>query len=164
MSDLIIREAVRSDIPAIVGMLADDPLGATRETPNDLVPYEEAFAEIESTDVMTLLVAEQNGEVVGTAQLSFLPGLSHRGMWRAEIEAVRIREDKRGSGLGSQVIQACIAAAEGHGCGLIQLSSNVIRTDARRFYERLGFAASHVGLKMRLPREFAADETPLETS
>lgn len=150
MSELAFRRARRGDIPAIVEMLADDPLGAARETPEDIAPYETAFALVDGNPNQELVVAERDGEVVGTAQVSFMPGLSHRGMWRAEIEAVRVRTDQRGGGAGGALIRHCIDLARTRGCGLIQLTSNAQRTDARRFYERLGFAASHTGFKLKL--------------
>ena len=150
MSDVLFRQAVEADIQAIVDMLADDALGATRETPSDLTPYRKAFAELDADESMLLVAAERDGVVVGTAQISFMPGLSHRGMWRAEIEAVRVKSDQRGTGLGSQLIRHCIEQARDRGCGMVQLASNASRTDARRFYERLGFAASHVGFKLVL--------------
>ncbi len=156
MTDVTIRRATESDIQAIVDMLADDPLGATRETPADLAPYRVAFAAIDANPHQLLLVAERAGEAIGTAQVSFMPGLSHRGMLRADIEAVRIHADARGVGLGSKLIARCIEEARGRGCGMIQLTSNASRTDARRFYERLGFTASHIGFKMSL--------APVETS
>lgn len=150
MSEVLFRQAVEADIQAIVDMLADDALGATRETPGDLTPYRKAFAELDADESMLLVAAERDGVVVGTAQISFMPGLSHRGMWRAEIEAVRVKSDQRGTGLGSQLIRHCIEQARDRGCGMVQLTSNASRTDARRFYERLGFAASHVGFKLVL--------------
>jgi len=151
MSDLTFRRARRDDIAAIVAMLADDPLGAARETPNDLAPYETAFALVDANPNQELVVAERDGQVVGTAHLSFMAGLSHRGMWRAEIEAVRVRTDQRNGGIGRALIQHCIDLAQERGCGLVQLTSNVQRADARRFYERLGFTASHTGFKLNLP-------------
>lgn len=150
MTDITIRRAREDDIQAIVDMLADDPLGATRETPSDLAPYRAAFEALDANPHQLLLVAERAGEVIGTAQLSFMPGLSHRGMLRAEIEAVRIHSNARGGGLGSTLITRCIDEARSRGCGMIQLTSNASRADARRFYERLGFTASHIGFKMSL--------------
>jgi ribosomal protein S18 acetylase RimI-like enzyme len=150
MSDLIFRRARRDDIAVIVAMLADDPLGSARETPDDLAPYETAFALVDDNPNQELVVVERDGQVVGTAQVSFMAGLSHRGMWRAEIEAVRVRTDQRSSGIGAALIRHCIDRAQARGCGLIQLTSNAQRTEARRFYERLGFTASHTGFKLNL--------------
>jgi len=155
MADVTFRRSTAADIPAIVAMLADDPLGATRESPGDLSPYETAFAAIDANPNQLLVIADCGGEAVGTAQVSFIAGLSHRGMTRAEIEAVRIRADRRGTGLGSAMIRWCIAEAARRGCGMIQLTSNASRTEARRFYERLGFTASHTGFKLALPHSDA---------
>jgi GNAT superfamily N-acetyltransferase len=150
MSDVQFRDAVDADIPAIVAMLADDALGATRESLDDLAPYRAAFGEISRNPNQLLLVTERNGEILGTAQMTFMAGLSHRGMWRADIEAVRTRADQRGSGLGTMLIEHCIDTARRRGCGMIQLTSNSSRLDAHRFYERLGFAKSHTGFKLKL--------------
>ncbi|GAA1499956.1 GNAT family N-acetyltransferase [Streptomyces synnematoformans] len=150
MSDLEIRRATAADVPAIVAMLADDPLGAARETPDDPAPYERAFAWIDADPGQHLAVAERDGRIVGTLQLTFIPGLSLRGTTRALIEAVRVHRDLRGSGLGSQLIEWAVEEARRRGCGMVQLTSNATRTDAHRFYERLGFAASHVGFKRTL--------------
>lgn len=150
MSEPIFREATAEDVPAIVAMLADDTLGATRETPTDLVPYLPAFATVDANPNQILVVADDRGEVIGCAQITFIAGLSHRGLWRADIEAVRVRSDRRGTGLGTRLIEWCIEAARERGCGMVQLTSNASRTDANRFYERLGFTASHTGFKLRL--------------
>ncbi|MBA2247641.1 MAG: GNAT family N-acetyltransferase [Chloroflexia bacterium] len=152
MPDFIIRRARESDVPAIVAMLADDALGATRESLEDLTPYLEAFAEVDAQPHQLLVVAEQHGRLVGTAQLAFMAGLSHKGMRRAEIEAVRIHAGERGNGLGTLLIEWCIREARARECGMVQLTSNASRTSARRFYERLGFTPSHVGFKLRLDR------------
>lgn len=150
MSDLEIRRATAADVPAIVAMLADDPLGATRETPDDPAPYERAFARIDADPAQHLAVAERDGTVVGTLQLTVIPGLSRRGMTRALIEAVRVHRDERGSGLGTQLIEWAVAEARRQGCAVVQLTSDATRTDAHRFYERLGFEATHVGFKRML--------------
>jgi len=150
MSEPIFREATAEDILAIVAMLADDALGATRETPGDLVPYLTTFATVDANPDQILVVADDHGEVVGSAQITFIAGLSHRGMWRADIEAVRVQSCQRGTGLGTRLIEWCIEAARKRGCGMVQLTSNASRTDAHRFYERLGFTASHTGFKLRL--------------
>ncbi len=150
MTEPTFRRATTDDIPAIVAMLADDALGATRETPHDLGPYLAAFAKVDTNPDQILAVAEEDGDVIGTAQVTFMAGLSHRGLWRAEIEAVRVRSDQRGTGLGTLLIEWCIARARERGCGMVQLTSNASRRDAHRFYERLGFTASHTGFKLRL--------------
>lgn len=150
MSDLDIRPAVMSDLPAIVAMLADDPLGATRESPDDLGPYRAAFERLSADPNQNVMVAVRDGRVVGTLQLTLVPGLSRRGALRSIIEAVRVHADARGTGLGSQLIEWAIEFSRRNGCGLVQLTSDSSRTDAHRFYERLGFSPSHVGFKLVL--------------
>lgn len=150
MTDPVVRPATAADVPAIVAMLADDPLGAARESLDDLRPYLEAFAALDASPDQQLVVADKDGDVIGCAQLTYMAGLSHRGMRRAEIEAVRIRSDQRGTGLGTLLIKWCIDQARVHGCGMVQLTSNASRTDAHRFYERLGFTPSHTGFKLRI--------------
>ncbi|AZM47220.1 GNAT family N-acetyltransferase [Streptomyces sp. WAC 06738] len=150
MTDLAIRRATAADVPAIVAMLADDPLGATRETPDDPAPYEDAFVRIDADPGQHLVVAERDGRVVGTVQLTVIPGLSRRGATRALIEAVRVHREERGGGLGTQLIEWAVEEARRRGCAVVQLTSDATRTDAHRFYERLGFAASHVGFKRML--------------
>ncbi|MBA3275691.1 MAG: GNAT family N-acetyltransferase [Chloroflexia bacterium] len=150
MADPVFRAATEDDIAAIVEMLADDPLGATRETPDDLELYRDAFAAVDTNPNQLLIVIEVDGAVTGTAQMTFIAGLSHRGMRRADIEAVRIHAVQRGAGLGTLLIEWCIGQARERGCGIVQLTSHASRTDAHRFYERLGFTASHTGFKLRL--------------
>ncbi|MFF0362893.1 GNAT family N-acetyltransferase [Streptomyces fungicidicus] len=150
MDDLEIRAAAADDLPAIVGMLADDPLGAQRESPEDLAPYLTALERLGADPNQHLVVAVREGRVVGTLQLTIVPGLSRRGATRSIIEAVRIHGDERGSGLGSRLIEWAIDASRREGCQLVQLTSDNTRTDAHRFYERLGFTASHVGFKLPL--------------
>ncbi|MFJ9244310.1 GNAT family N-acetyltransferase [Streptomyces sp. NPDC101776] len=150
MGDLEIRAAVTEDVPAIVGMLADDPLGAQRESPDDLTPYLAALDRLTADPNQHLVVAVREGRVVGTLQLTVVPGLSRKGATRSIIEAVRIHADERGSGLGTQLIEWAIAESRRQGCQLVQLTSDVTRTDAHRFYERLGFTSSHVGFKLPL--------------
>lgn len=145
------RTAEERDVAAIVALLADDELGATRETPEDLAPYREAYERIAAAPGELLVVAvDDDGSVVGTMQLTFLPGLSHRGATRCQIEAVRVAPPRRGDGLGAEMIAWAIEAARARGCGMVQLTSNVARRAAHRFYERLGFQASHVGFKLSL--------------
>ncbi|MFI7320412.1 GNAT family N-acetyltransferase [Streptomyces venezuelae] len=150
MGDLEIRPAVAADLPAIVGMLADDPLGATRESPDDLTPYVTAFERLADDPNQHLVVAEREGRVVGTLQLTIVPGLSRKGATRSIIEGVRVHADERGSGLGTRFIEWAVAESRRQNCQLVQLTSDVTRTDAHRFYERLGFQASHVGFKLPL--------------
>lgn len=110
----------------------------------------DAFAAITAHPDSELLVATLEGEVIGTFQLTFLPGLSSDGAWRAQVEAVRVRDDLRSRGIGAQMIEWAITRAREHNCWMIQLTSNRARIDAHRFYERLGFKASHVGMKLYL--------------
>ncbi|WP_370618691.1 GNAT family N-acetyltransferase [Mumia sp. Pv 4-285] len=148
MSVFTIRDADADDVPAIVAMLVDDPLGATRESPDDLAPYLDALAEIAGDPHQRVVVAVRDGEVIGTLQLTYMRGLGRRGATRAQIEAVRVRADLRGAGLGSDMIRWAIDEARERGCTLVQLTSDATREGAHRFYERLGFTASHVGFKL----------------
>ncbi|MCX5532497.1 GNAT family N-acetyltransferase [Streptomyces sp. NBC_00006] len=150
MGDLEIRPAAAEDIPEIVAMLADDPLGAQRESPEDLTPYLAAHARLTADANQHLVVAVRGGRVVGTLQLSIIPGLSRKGSTRSIIEAVRIHADERGSGLGTQLIEWAIDESRREHCQLVQLTSDATRTDAHRFYERLGFVGSHLGFKLQL--------------
>lgn len=138
------------DIPAIVAMLAHDPLGAQRESPDDLTPYLPAFERLAADPNQHLVVAVREGRVVGTLQLTIVPGLSRKGATRSIIEAVRVHADERGGGLGTRFIEWAVDESRRQGCQLVQLTSDATRTDAHRFYERLGFTASHVGFKMQL--------------
>jgi GNAT superfamily N-acetyltransferase len=147
---ITIRRATAQDVPHIVALLADDTLGAQRESPDELGPYQAAFTAIDADPRQWLLVAVLGEEVVGTAQLTYLPGLSRKGGTRAQIEAVRVGNAARGSGLGSQLIGWCVDRAREHGCTMVQLTSDVTRLDAHRFYERLGFKATHIGFKLGL--------------
>jgi GNAT superfamily N-acetyltransferase len=147
MTEPTIRRARAEDVAQIVAMLAADPLGAKRERPGD-PRYAQAFAEVDADPRQLLAVAESGGKVVGTLQLTFIPGLSRLGATRAQIEAVRVRSDQRGGGLGQRLVEWAIDVAKRRGCVLIQLTTDASRTDAHRFYERLGFTASHVGMKL----------------
>ncbi|MDH6625089.1 GNAT superfamily N-acetyltransferase [Streptomyces sp. LBL] len=150
MEDLEIRPATAEDIPAIVAMLADDPLGAQRESSDDVTPYLAALDRLASDPNQHLVVGAREGRVVGTLQLTVIPGLSRRGSTRSIIEGVRIHADERGSGLGTRLIEWAIGESRRQECQLVQLTSDNTRTDAHRFYERLGFMASHVGFKLHL--------------
>lgn len=150
MSDLEIRLATIEDLPAIVRMLADDPLGASRETdPGDL-RYQSAFLEIAADPQQKLMVGVRGAEVVGTLQLTMIPGLSRQGSRRALIEAVRVRSDQRGLGLGRKLIEWAIEESRTAGCAMVQLTTDSSRVDAHRFYESLGFEGSHLGMKLAL--------------
>lgn len=146
----LVRPATRDDIPAIIDLLADDRLGKTRENPDDLAPYESAFARLSADPGQHLVVAERDGRIVGTLQLSLIPGLSRRGTTRSIIEAVRVSSSERGSGLGATLIEWAVGESRRLGADLVQLTSDATRTDAHRFYERLGFVKSHVGFKLSL--------------
>ncbi|WP_030317970.1 GNAT family N-acetyltransferase [Streptomyces flavochromogenes] len=150
MSDLEIRPATAEDLEAIVAMLADDPLGAQRESPDDLSPYVAAFERLANDPQQHLVVAVREARVVGTLQLTIIPGLSRRGATRSIIEGVRIHAEERGSGLGTLLIEWAVEESRRQSCRLVQLTSDVTRTDAHRFYERLGFEASHLGFKKNL--------------
>lgn len=151
MTDLDIRRATADDVPAIVAMLADDPLGAQRESPDDLAPYLEALGRLSGDPNQCLMVAARGGRVVGTLQLTIIPGLSRRGATRSVIEGVRVHGDERGSGLGTELIAWAVDESRRRNCQLVQLTSDATREDAHRFYERLGFTGSHIGFKMALP-------------
>jgi len=149
---VLIRDARELDLASIVAMYADDALGRTRETASDPVQpeYFNAFRAIEADPRHRLVVVEDEGDVVGTLQLSFLPHLVLQGGERAHIEAVRVRWDRRGTRVGEALVQWAIEEARQRGCRLAQLTTNASRGDARRFYERLGFEGTHVGMKLPL--------------
>lgn len=151
-----LRHAELADLPDILRLLADDQLGSGREDTSDLTPYEKAFAAIDADPAHLLLVGElatadgPGTRLVGTFQLSFLPGLSRRGSWRAQLEAVRVGSELRGQGVGAAMVEWAIGESRLRGCSLLQLTTDKSRTGAHRFYERLGFAASHEGMKLVL--------------
>ncbi len=147
-----LRAARRDDLEAIVAMLADDPLGRGREDASLPLAeaYLKAFDALDQDPNQLLAVAVAGGKVVGTVQLSFIPGIARSGMWRGQIEAVRIAEAFRNSGLGQQMFQWAIERCRDRGCGLVQLTTDKTRPDAHRFYDRLGFEASHIGYKLKL--------------
>ena len=150
-----LRRALAADVPSVVDLLSDDPLGAARDrisADEGLQPYLSAFGVIDADPAHLLLVGTDEEEIVATMQLSFLPGLSRRGALRAQIEAVRVRHDYRSLGLGAALFEWAIEEARRRGCALVQLTTDKSRIDALRFYERLGFVASHEGLKLSLPR------------
>lgn len=144
------RRAVAEDIPAIVELLADDGLGRGRETVADLTPYRRAFEVLDRDPAQLLAVAELDGVIVGTLQLTVIPGLAQRGRTRGLVEAVRVASGRRGQGLGEELMRWVIGEAKRRGCSLVQLTSNASRADAHRFYERLGFTPSHVGFKLEI--------------
>jgi GNAT superfamily N-acetyltransferase len=145
-----LRPARRDEVPAIVALLADDGLGRGRESVSDPAIYYAAFDEMAGDPNNRLLVAEQNGELVGTLQITFIRGLSRKGAKRAQIEAVRVASSHRGRGLGHKIFIAAIELARKEGCSLVQLTTDKARGDAHRFYAQLGFVASHEGMKLAL--------------
>ncbi|MFK4640933.1 GNAT family N-acetyltransferase [Paenarthrobacter histidinolovorans] len=145
-----LRRARKGDLPRILALLADDQLGAVRESVDDLAPYELAFDAIDADPAHLLVVGELDGEVVATFQLSYIPGLSRKGSWRSQIEAVRVSGELRGQGVGALMIQWAVDQARERGCSLVQLTTDKSRVAAHRFYERLGFVASHEGMKLKL--------------
>ncbi|MEM9858345.1 MAG: GNAT family N-acetyltransferase [Bacteroidota bacterium] len=149
---MIFRKARKSDIPSIVEMLAHDELGKKRENFSDPLPnsYLKAFDKIEKDINQELMVVEDHNEIIGTLQLSFIQYLTYQGGIRAQIEAVRIREDQRGKGLGETLFKWAIERARVKGAHVLQLTTDKTRPDAFRFYEKLGFAASHEGMKLHL--------------
>ena len=146
---LVIRRAGIEDLGAVIALLADDPLGSGRES-SDLAPYVTAFDQISADPNQFLAVAEADGRIVGTLQLSFIAGLSRGGMRRGLIEAVRVAGDLRGRKIGEALIHWAMDMCRKEGCGLVQLTTDKSRTDAHRFYDRLGFEASHLGYKRML--------------
>ena len=150
--NLKFRQAERGDLPAIVRMLADDFLGSTRERYESPLPesYIKAFEEIEADKNNELIVAELNGEIVGTLQITFTPSISFQGGKRATIEAVRVDEKYRGQGIGKELMLWAIERARREHCFAVQLTTNDERKDAHRFYENLGFKGSHLGMKLYL--------------
>jgi GNAT superfamily N-acetyltransferase len=146
-----LRRATADDLPALVALLADDDLGRGREDPeSDLAPYRRAFALVDADAAHLLVVAETGDRIVGTLQLSVLPGLSRRGALRAQLEGVRVARGSRGAGLGAAMVGWAVDEARRRGCALVQLTTDRSRTDAHRFYARLGFAATHEGMKLDL--------------
>ncbi|MBB6412273.1 GNAT family N-acetyltransferase [Mesorhizobium sangaii] len=146
------RRAQASDLPAIVAMLADDPLGAGREDASLPLArdYVDAFNAIDADPNQLLTVAVDDAEVIGTLQITFLAGLSRKGAWRGQIEAVRIASHRRSGGIGRQMIEWAIGECRARGCSLVQLTTDRSRADAHRFYEDLGFTGSHLGYKKTL--------------
>ncbi len=151
--NLRFRRAQYDDLREIVRMLADDALGSQREEYADPVPdsYIEAFNALSDGPNNMLVVAEQDEVIVGTMQLTFIPSISFRGGTRLLIESVRVDRPFRGQGMGEEMFQWAIGQARERDCVMVQLTTNAERPDALRFYERLGFKASHVGLKLYLP-------------
>lgn len=154
------RRATLDDLDTILELLADDAVSAgrgDRNRPEDRPAYERAFAAIERDPAQLILVAESEADgVVGTMQLTLIPGMARRGAMRLQIEAVRVRSDWRSRGIGGRMIRWAMDAAPGMGAALVQLTSDAAREDAHRFYERLGFVPSHVGFKYSPPSELVS--------
>ena len=147
---VIVRSASRDDVEAIMRLLADDVLGAHRERLDEPELYLRAFDEIAAQPGNELLVAEQGGAVIGCLQLTIIPGMGRAGARRAQLEGVRVSAAHRGAKVGERLVLEAVARARAAGCGLVQLTSDVSRTAARRFYERLGFKATHIGMKLSI--------------
>ncbi|MBR0797019.1 GNAT family N-acetyltransferase [Bradyrhizobium jicamae] len=152
MTQLTFRRAQAADLPAIIALLANDVLGQQREDASSPPHqrYTTAFEAILADPNQLQIVATLNDEVIGSLQLTFIPGLARQGAWRGQIEAVRIAADHRGSGVGQQMFEWAIAQCRARGCDLVQLTTDKSRADAHRFYARLGFVDSHIGYKMAL--------------
>jgi Predicted acetyltransferase len=153
MTDLVFRDATPDDIPTILAICA----AGAAEGPRQVDPatyadprYRAAFDAIAADPNHRLVVVEREGETIATLQLSFLPGMTRFGMWRCVLENVHVRADRRGGGIGSQMVKWAIEQAHERGVGMVQLTSNKVRTDAHRFYRTLGFEQSHEGFKLML--------------
>jgi len=146
------RRAVSADLPAIIALLAADQLGATREDASlPLSPeYISAFNAIDTDPNQCLAVGERDGNIIATLHLTFIPGLSRKGSWRGQIEAVRVAEAHRGARIGEAFFEWAIGQCRERGCSLVQLTTDKSRGSAHRFYERLGFTASHEGYKLKI--------------
>ena len=149
---VIFRRAAPEDLATIVALLADDQIGRGRESPGSQPDpcYRDAFAAIERDPNRLLAVAERGGDVIGVLQLSFISGLTRRGMWRGQIEGVRVASSERAGGIGRAMLEWAIKECRRRGCGLVQLTSDKRRADAHRFYASLGFEATHQGYKLSL--------------
>src|ERR1051326_130460 len=149
---VLFRKATRADLRAMLELLNDAKMGNVPEHLGDTLPrvYEDAFAVIDADTNQLLLVGEVDGHVVASLQLTFIPGIAHQGAWRAQVEAVRVARDLRGQRVGEAMMRHAIGLARGRGCDRVQLTTNKKRDDAQRFYRRLGFVASHEGMKLWL--------------
>ena len=152
VSEVVFRRARREDLPAIVHMLADDDLGTQRERFEDPLSesYYMAFEQIDNDSNHELIVGELNGAVIGTLHLMFLPSISYQGGLRAQVESVRVDKPYQSKGIGSEMMKRAMVRARERGAHIVQLTTHKSRTDAHRFYERLGFKVSHMGMKLNL--------------
>lgn len=147
---MVLRDATAADLAAVLALLSEDVVGRPPEPPDVEPAHERAFAEIRDDPRNLLVVVEDAGELVACAQITYIPGLTRHGAERCQVEGVRVRSDRRGQGIGERLMASVVAAARERGCGLVQLTSNKGRDDAHRFYVRLGFVASHEGMKLAL--------------
>lgn len=149
---IAVRVADEADLPAIVALLADDPLGKSRERSETPLPqsYRDAFAAMARQSGNVYLLADRDGQTLGCLQMTIIHGISREGMTRVQIEGVRVAAETRGLGVGNVLMADAIERAKALGCGLVQLTTDTRRQDARRFYEKLGFVASHTGMKLDL--------------
>jgi GNAT superfamily N-acetyltransferase len=152
MPDLIFRRATEADVPAIIRLLADDMLGSSREAleAESLPQYLNAFRVIDADANQFLLVVDDGSGIVGTLQLTFIAGLARGGLKRGLVEAVRVASDRRGEKIGEAMFAWVLEKCRRESCGIVQLTTDKSRTDAHRFYDRLGFEPSHIGYKMML--------------
>jgi GNAT superfamily N-acetyltransferase len=152
MPDLIFRRATEADVPAIIRLLADDMLGSSREATGaeSLPQYLDAFRVADADANQFLLVVDDGSGIVGTLQLTFIAGLARGGLKRGLVEAVRVASDRRGEKIGEAMFAWVLEKCRRESCGIVQLTTDKSRTDAHRFYDRLGFEPSHIGYKMKL--------------
>jgi GNAT superfamily N-acetyltransferase len=148
--EIEIRTANRDDLQAIVELLRRDSITTAPGEPGLSAAQIEAFDAIAAHPDNEVIVATLGGEVIATLQLTFIPGLTFQGAWRAQVQGVRVRDDLRSRRIGTRLMEWAIRRAQDHGCRVVQLTSNSRRVDARRFYERLGFTPSHTGMKLYL--------------
>ncbi|MES2211767.1 MAG: GNAT family N-acetyltransferase [Pseudomonadota bacterium] len=149
-SQLSYRKASLNDLPKIIALLADDELGKTREQSEAILDpaYTEAFHKIDADPNQFLMVVEDDADIVGTCHLTLMPSLTFRGATRLQVEAVHVASDRRSQGIGAWMLKAAIAYGKAHDARMVQLTTNKKRTRAKAFYERLGFIASHEGMKL----------------
>lgn len=152
MKEVTFRTARAGELEAIVSLISDDDLGRQREASNAAVAreYHQAFDVLMSDDNHVMAVAELHGEIVGYMQITYIPGLSRKGAWRGQLESIRVAAHLRGKGVGRAFLQWAIEQCRSRGCRLVQLTSDRRRSEALRLYERLGFVASHNGLKLEI--------------
>ncbi len=150
LEDVIFRTATRADLPAIIALLADEDAVVDPSDVEVDEAYARAFEAIDADGRNEMVVLDADGTILGYLQITYIPGLGRHGQERALIEAVRVRADRRGAGLGRELLAWSIERARARGCTLVQLTSNKRRTEAHRFYGSLGFVPSHDGFKLRL--------------